>query len=83
MFILLLLTGILFSMYSCQYEVVPIGTIVPVGASSIQNNWMNMREGLYSFLPFLYPIFNETKEVYIMFNINELIENLNKATKIT
>ena len=62
MFMLLLLTGILFSMYSCQYEVVPIGTIVPVGASSIQNNWMNMREGLYSFLPFLYPTFNETKE---------------------
>ena len=83
MFMLLLLTGILFSMYSCQYEVVPIGTIVPVGASSIQNNWMNMREGLYSFLPFLYPTFNETKEVYIMFNINEVIENLNKATKIT
>ena len=48
-FILLLLTGILFSMYSCQYEVVPIGTIVPVGASSIQNNWMNIREGLDSF----------------------------------
>ena len=33
-FMLLLLTGILFSMYSCQYEVVPIGMIVPVGASS-------------------------------------------------
>lgn len=36
-FILLLLTGILFSMYSCQYEVVPIGTTAPVGAS-VQNN---------------------------------------------
>ena len=45
MFMLLLLTGILFSMYSCQYEVVPIGTIVPVGASAvIQNNWINMRD---------------------------------------
>lgn len=33
MFMLLLLTGILFSMYSCQYEVVPIGTIVPVGTT--------------------------------------------------
>ena len=42
-FILLLLTGILFSMYSCQYEVVPVGTIVPVGASStLQNNWINI-----------------------------------------
>ena len=82
MFMLLLLTGILFSMYSCQYEVVPVGTSVPVGASSIQNNWMNMREGIYSFLRCLYPISNETKEVYIMFNINEVIENLNKATKI-
>ena len=59
--IALFLTLLLSSLYSCQYEVVPIGTIVPVGASSIQNNWMNMREGLYSFLPFLYPIFNETK----------------------
>ena len=38
MFMLLLLAGILFSMYSCQYEVVPIGTTIPVGASSIQNN---------------------------------------------
>lgn len=38
-FITLLLTGILFSMYSCQHEVVPIGTIAPVGASStIKNN---------------------------------------------
>ena len=37
-FILLLSTGILFSMYSCQYEVVPVGTTAPVGASSIQNN---------------------------------------------
>ena len=33
MFMLLLLTGILFSMYSCQYETVPVGTIVPVGNS--------------------------------------------------
>lgn len=32
--IALLLTGIMFSLYSCQYEVVPIGTTVPVGASS-------------------------------------------------
>lgn len=31
MFMLILLTGILFSMHSCQYEVVPIGT-------SVQNN---------------------------------------------
>ena len=30
-FMLLLLVGILFSMYSCQYETVPVGTIVPVG----------------------------------------------------
>lgn len=33
-FMLLLLTGILFSMYSCQYEVVPVGTIAPVGIAS-------------------------------------------------
>lgn len=32
MFMILLLTGILISMYSCQYETVPIGT------SSIQSN---------------------------------------------
>lgn len=39
MFMLLLLTGILFSMYSCQHEAVPVGTIVPNGASAvIQNN---------------------------------------------
>ena len=57
MFMLLLLTGILFSMYSCQYEVVPIGTIVPVGASSIQNNWMNIREELDSFSLFYYLVF--------------------------
>ena len=38
-FITLLLTGILFSMYSCQHEAVPIGTTVPVGASStLQTN---------------------------------------------
>ena len=45
-FILLLLTGILFSMYSCQYEVVPIGTIVPVG-TSVQNNWINISSSIY------------------------------------
>ena len=44
MFMLLLLTGILFSMYSCQYEVVPIGTTisvgttVPIGASFTRTN---------------------------------------------
>ena len=44
MFMLLLLTGILFSMYSCQYEFVPVGTTIsvgttaPIGASSVQNN---------------------------------------------
>ena len=39
MFMLLLLVGILFSMYSCQYDTVPIGTITPIGASAvIQNN---------------------------------------------
>ena len=37
-FILLLLTGILFSMYSCQYETVPVGTIAPIGISPVQNN---------------------------------------------
>lgn len=43
-FMLLLLTGILFSMYSCQYEAVPVGTSVPVvtyiplGIFSVQNN---------------------------------------------
>lgn len=36
--IALFLTLLLSSLYSCQYEVVPIGTIVPIGASSIQNN---------------------------------------------
>ena len=36
--IALLLTGILFSMYSCQHEAVPVGASVHVGASSIQNN---------------------------------------------
>ena len=47
-FMLLLLTGILFSMYSCQHEAIPvgtnvaIGTIIPIGASSIQNNWINI-----------------------------------------
>ena len=45
MFMLLLLVGILFSMYSCQYDTVPIGTIIPIGASAvIQNNWINMRD---------------------------------------
>ena len=38
MFMLLLLTGILFSMYSCQYEVVPVGTSAPIGISPVQNN---------------------------------------------
>lgn len=39
MFMLLLLTGILFSMYSCQYETVPVGTYIPVGiASTTQAN---------------------------------------------
>ena len=53
-FILLLLTGILFSMYSCQYETVPVGTITPIGASAvIQNNWINIREGLDSFSLFI------------------------------
>ena len=33
MLILLLLTGVLFSMYSCQYETVPVGT-----SAVIQNN---------------------------------------------
>lgn len=33
-FIALLLTGILFSMHSCQHEAVPIGITVPIGASS-------------------------------------------------
>ena len=37
-FILLLLTGILFSMYSCQYEAAPLGTAIPIGASFVQNN---------------------------------------------
>ena len=38
-FMLLLLAGILFSMYSCQYETVPVGKIIPIGASAaIQNN---------------------------------------------
>ena len=56
MFMLLLLTGILFSMYSCQYEVVPIGTIVPVG-TSVQNNWINIREGLDAPSLFYYVVF--------------------------
>ena len=44
-FMLLLLAGILLSMYSCQYDTVPIGTIIPIGASAvIQNNWINMRD---------------------------------------
>lgn len=44
MFMLLLLVGILFSMYSCQYETIPVGTTVPVGTSvplgilPVQNN---------------------------------------------
>lgn len=33
-----ILTGVLFSMYSCQYETIPIGTIVSVGAKSVQNS---------------------------------------------
>ena len=42
-FMLLLLVGILFSMYSCQYEAVPVGTTIPVGTTapvgaSVQNN---------------------------------------------
>ena len=56
MFMLLLLTGILFSMYSCQYEVVPIGTIVPVG-TSVQNNCINIREGLDAPSLFYYVVF--------------------------
>lgn len=32
-FMILLLAGILFSMYSCQYEVVPIGTTISVGTT--------------------------------------------------
>ena len=51
LFMILLLTGILFSMYSCQYEAIPvgtnvaIGTIIPIGASAvIQNNWINIRD---------------------------------------
>ena len=62
MFILLLLTGILFSMYSCQYEVVPVGTTIAVGTNAsieaaVQNNWMNMREGFDSFSLFYYLVF--------------------------
>ena len=56
-FILLLLTGILFSMYSCQYETVPVGTIAPIGISPVQNNWINIREGLDSFSLFYYLMF--------------------------
>ena len=56
-FMLLLLTGILFSMYSCQYEVVPVGTTAPVGASSIQNNWINISSSIYIGELFCYLVF--------------------------
>ena len=61
MFMLLLLAGILFSMYSCQYETVPVGKIIPIGASAvIQNNWINMRDCSWQSGLFFY---------YLMLNI--------------
>lgn len=53
MFMLLLLTGILFSMYSCQYETVPVGTSVPLGISPVQNNWINISSSTWRSWAFL------------------------------
>ena len=84
-FMLLLLAGILFSMYSCQYETVPVGKIIPIGASAaIQNNWINMRDCSWqSSLFFVILCLSDRMLENEMFNINETIEKLNKATKIT
>ena len=46
-FMLLLLAGILFSMYSCQYETVPVGT------SFVQNNWINISSSTWRRWAFL------------------------------
>ena len=56
-FILLLLTGILFSMYSCQYETVPVGTSIPIGISPVQNNWINISSSIYIGGLFIYHVF--------------------------
>ena len=45
-FMLLLLVGILFSMYSCQYETVPVGTNTLIRAA-VQNNWINISSSIY------------------------------------
>lgn len=51
--IALFLALLLFSLYSCQYETVPVGTSVPLGISPVQNNWINISSSTWRSWAFL------------------------------